>query len=67
MAAPHVAGAEALYASIYPNDNIKMIKMAILNSVMPMPSLKDKCITGGRLNLTKFFKTTGPFNPFFNY
>lgn len=67
MAAPHVAGAVALYASIYPNDNIKMIKMAILNSVMPMPSLKDKCITGGRLNLTKFFKTTGPFNPFFNY
>ncbi|HUN01984.1 MAG TPA: S8 family peptidase [Niabella sp.] len=67
MAAPHFAGAVALYASIYPNDNIKMIKMAILNSVMPMPSLKDKCITGGRLNLTKFFKTTGPFNPFFNY
>ena len=33
--------------------------MAILNSVIPMPSLKDKCITGGRLNLTKFFKTTG--------
>ena len=46
MAAPHVAGAVALYASTHPNATASQIKNAILSSVIPTPSLP---ITGGRL------------------
>lgn len=54
MATPHVAGAAALYASIYPNATAVQIKAAILNSATPTSSLAGKTVTGGRLNVSGF-------------
>jgi len=54
MAAPHVAGAAALYASTHPGAGMKEIKKAILAAALPTPSLAGKCVTGGRLDISKF-------------
>ncbi|MDG1278811.1 MAG: S8 family peptidase [Algoriphagus sp.] len=54
MATPHVTGAAALYASIYPNASAAQIKAAILGSATPTPSLAGKTVTGGRLNVSGF-------------
>jgi subtilisin family serine protease len=54
MATPHVTGAAALYKSINPSASAAQIKEAILNSVIPTPSLSGKTITGGRLNVSGF-------------
>ncbi|SDC87616.1 S8 family peptidase [Niabella drilacis] len=54
MAAPHVAGAAALYASTHPGAGMKEIKNAILSAAIPTPSLTGKCVTGGRLDISKF-------------
>jgi subtilisin family serine protease len=54
MAAPHVAGAVALYASLHPGAGYLEIKNAILSSTIPTESLKGKCVTGGRLDVTNF-------------
>lgn len=52
MATPHVTGACALYKSIYPSANASQIKAAILGSVIATASLKDKTVTGGRLDVS---------------
>ncbi|MCD2424993.1 S8 family serine peptidase [Niabella pedocola] len=54
MAAPHVAGAAALYAAAHPGASMKEIRAAIINAAIPTPSLSGKCITGGRLDISKF-------------
>lgn len=54
MATPHVTGACALYASIYPGSSTATIKAAILNSATPTQSLSGKVLTGGRLNVAGF-------------
>lgn len=54
MATPHVSGAAALYKSINPSATAAQIKAAILESVVPTPSLNGKTITGGRLNVSGF-------------
>ncbi len=54
MATPHVTGAVALYASIYPGSTAAQIKSAILTSVVLTPSLTGKTVTGGRLNVSGF-------------
>lgn len=51
MATPHVAGAAALYWSAHPNANWQEVKQALLNSSKPIPELKNKVLTGGKLNL----------------
>jgi subtilisin family serine protease len=51
MAAPHVSGAVALYASRWPNATAAQIKAALLTSVTFTSSLNRKTITGGRLNV----------------
>jgi subtilisin family serine protease len=51
MAAPHVAGAAALYASTHANKTASQIKNAILSSATPTPSLQGLTITNGRLNV----------------
>ena len=52
MAAPHVAGAAALLASLnLPDFGAEEIKSAILNSVTLTPALAGKTATGGRLNV----------------
>jgi subtilisin family serine protease len=54
MATPHVAGAVALYVSSNPGASVSTVKNAILNSTVPNTSLSNKCVTGGRLNVSGF-------------
>jgi len=54
MATPHVTGAAALYAATHTTASAATIKSAILSSAIPTASLKGKCVTGGRLNLSGF-------------
>jgi subtilisin family serine protease len=51
MAAPHVTGAIALYASTHPGETASQIRSAILNAAAPTVSLTGKTGTGGRLNI----------------
>ncbi|MFM7593771.1 MAG: S8 family serine peptidase, partial [Isosphaeraceae bacterium] len=51
MAAPHVTGAIALYASRYPGTSASSIKNAIFSSVEPTAGLSDIVATGGRLDV----------------
>lgn len=55
MACPHVAGAAALIWSRHPDWTYKQVKEALLKSVDPVAGLKNKTITGGRLNVAKAF------------
>jgi len=55
MAAPHVAGAIAMYASSHPEvRKTSALKAAILSSVIPTASLAGKTLTGGRLDASGF-------------
>ncbi|HYN86158.1 MAG TPA: S8 family peptidase [Pyrinomonadaceae bacterium] len=54
MAAPHVTGGAALYASTHPGATAQQIRTAILSSVVPTASLAGKTTTGGRLNVSGF-------------
>lgn len=54
MAAPHVSGAVALYASLHPTATAAQIKAAILAAAKPTPSLAGKTVTGGRLDVSGF-------------
>jgi hypothetical protein len=47
MAAPHVSGAIALYASRWPSASAMQIRNALIRSVMPTTSLQGRTITGG--------------------
>ncbi len=51
MAAPHVTGAIALYASAHPNASAAEVRQAILSSARPTASLAGKTVTGGRLDV----------------
>ena len=51
MATPHVAGAIALYASLYPTATANQIRDVLLQTVVPTPSLAGLTVTGGRLNI----------------
>jgi len=53
MAAPMVAGACALVWAQYPSASYSQVINRILSNVDPLPELAGKCVTGGRLNLTK--------------
>ena len=53
MAAPHVAGAAALYWSKHPEANWRAVKKALLDATVPIASMKGKSVTGGKLNLDK--------------
>ena len=53
MATPHVTGAAALYASAKPAATAAKIKSAILLATTATPSLNGKCVSGGRLNISK--------------
>jgi subtilisin family serine protease len=57
MAAPHVSGAVALYASKYPGASAAQIKAALLTSAAPTPSLAGKTTTGGRLDVAAMLGT----------
>lgn len=53
MATPHVSGACALVWSQNPLLTASEVKNIIMTSVDPIPSLSDKCVSGGRLNIYK--------------
>ncbi len=53
MAAPHVAGAAALYLSAHPGSTVKQIKDALIQSATPLPNLAGKMVSGGKLNVEK--------------
>lgn len=54
MATPHVSGAAALYAALYPGSSAAQIKSAILGSTTPTTSLSGVTLSGGRLNAGGF-------------
>lgn len=51
MAAPQVAGAAALLKAANPELSFAQIKAMLLDQVDPKPSLHNKTVTGGRLNV----------------
>tara|TARA_B100001057_G_scaffold220615_1_gene220994 strand:- start:2917 stop:12516 length:9600 start_codon:yes stop_codon:yes gene_type:complete len=57
MATPHVAGAYALVQSLNPDWTCKQIKEALMNSTDAEAGLKERCVTGGRLNVFKALQT----------
>jgi subtilisin family serine protease len=65
MAAPHVTGAAALYASRFPGATAAQIRQAILGSTAPTAALAGKTVTGGRLDLAALLATepAGPPPP----
>lgn len=51
MSAAFVSGAIALLIAEYPDEGYEKWVEAILESVDPLPALRDRTLTGGRLNL----------------
>lgn len=51
MATPHVAGAAALYWSAHPNKTWREVKAAIMGSVKKIPSVANKTVSGGKLDV----------------
>jgi subtilisin family serine protease len=51
MATPHVTGAVAFLASVFPSETAAERISRILNTAVPLGSLSGKCVTGGMLNL----------------
>jgi subtilisin family serine protease len=60
MATPHVAGAAALVLSLNPNARFAELKQALMHSVDPIQSYKDKMVAPGRLNLLKALEGYSP-------
>ncbi len=60
MAAPHVTGTLGLMISFIPYLTTKEYLKVLYSSVNPMPILKDKCTSGGRLDIYKCLYTMIP-------
>jgi subtilisin family serine protease len=54
MDAPHVAGTIALGWDLAPTVSYQEVRTALLNGVVPIASLADKTVTGGRVNARGF-------------
>jgi hypothetical protein len=66
MAAPQVSGTAALIFSLHPGASLTAVRNALLASVDQIPSLKEKTVTGGRLNAARALAeldTIPPANP----
>ena len=63
MASPHVAGAAALLLAQEPAISADVVKGKLLSSVDPLPSLKGKTVSGGRLNIYRALGGSPPFPP----
>jgi subtilisin family serine protease len=50
MATPHVSGVAALVLARFPDISIPELRQRLLASVVPVPALAGKCVTGGRVN-----------------
>jgi subtilisin family serine protease len=53
MATPVVAGVAALIVAEHPRISIDDLRHKVLASVDPLPQLKGKIVTGGRVNAAK--------------
>ncbi len=53
MATPFVTGTVALLANLYPSEDINKRILRIIYNSDPIPALKDKVLSGGRLNIYK--------------
>ncbi len=51
MAAPFVTGAVALISGLYPSEDMQRKIFRIIYNADPVPALKDKVLSGGRLNI----------------
>jgi len=51
MATPHVTGAVAFLASVFPSETAAERITRVLMGAVPLGSLSGKCVTGGMLNL----------------
>ncbi len=60
MAAPHVAGAIALYWNANPTLTYTQVIDKLKSSVDAVSTLSGKVATGGRLNVAKMFASTSP-------
>jgi subtilisin family serine protease len=58
MAAPHVTGALALYASLHPDYTAEQLRDALLSSTEATSSLAGKTATGGRLDIGDLVNTS---------
>ena len=56
MATPHVAGIAALILSKEPNISVEKLKERLISSTDPLPDLKNKVVSGGRINAAKAVK-----------
>ena len=53
MATPEVVGVAALVLSVEPNLSVKDLRQRLFDSVDPLPALKGKVMTGGRINAAR--------------
>ncbi len=60
MAAPHVAGAAALYWSKHPESSPQEVRGALLDSSEKIPELTDRTLSGGRLHLANLMDYQPP-------
>lgn len=51
IAAPHVAGAVALFRSVNPDATVAEVKAALMTDAVELAALADKCVSGGRLTV----------------
>lgn len=56
MAAPHVAGAAALYWAQNPDKTMAEVKEALIRSAVKIPALQNKTVSGGKLNLVNLMR-----------
>ena len=64
MAAPHVTGAIALYASLFPNATSAQIREALLQGATFTASVNDLVATDGRLNIPAMLAIAPPVTEF---
>jgi subtilisin family serine protease len=64
MAAPHVTGAIALYASLFPNATSAQIRQALLQSATFTASINDLVASDGRLNIPAMLAIAPPVTEF---
>jgi subtilisin family serine protease len=60
MATPHVTGAIALRAAVYPSETVTQRIAALESSVDPVPGLSGMVATGGRLDVAKLVPVPAP-------